>query len=50
MHLLDTGHFALEDKLSEIAPLIADFLDRVWDPTAPGWTHPADAATRPARI
>ena len=28
LHLLDTGHFALEDKLPEIAPLIADFLDR----------------------
>jgi pimeloyl-ACP methyl ester carboxylesterase len=28
MHLLDTGHFALEDKLDEMAPLIRDFLDR----------------------
>nr|WP_223861509.1 alpha/beta hydrolase [Geminicoccus harenae] len=28
LHLLDTGHFALEDKLDEIAPLIHDFLDR----------------------
>jgi pimeloyl-ACP methyl ester carboxylesterase len=28
LHVLDTGHFALEDKLGEIAPLIADFLDR----------------------
>ncbi|NNH41978.1 alpha/beta hydrolase [Rhizobium laguerreae] len=28
MHLLDTGHFALEDKLPEMAPLIHDFLDR----------------------
>jgi pimeloyl-ACP methyl ester carboxylesterase len=27
-HLLDTGHFALEDKLDEMAPLIRDFLDR----------------------
>jgi pimeloyl-ACP methyl ester carboxylesterase len=26
-HLLDTGHFALEDKLDEMAPLIRDFLD-----------------------
>jgi pimeloyl-ACP methyl ester carboxylesterase len=26
----DTGHFALEEKLPEIAPLIAGFLDRVW--------------------
>ncbi|MBS7543831.1 alpha/beta fold hydrolase [Ancylobacter oerskovii] len=28
LHLLDTGHFALEDKLDEMAPLIRDFLDR----------------------
>lgn len=27
-HLLDSGHFALEDKLDEMAPLINDFLDR----------------------
>ena len=27
-HLIDTGHFALEDKLDEIAPLIRSFLDR----------------------
>jgi pimeloyl-ACP methyl ester carboxylesterase len=27
MHLLDTGHFALEDKLDEMAPLIRNFLD-----------------------
>ncbi len=27
-HLLDTGHFALEDKLDVMAPLIRDFLDR----------------------
>ncbi|PKA40057.1 alpha/beta hydrolase [Rhizobium sullae] len=27
-HILDTGHFALEDKLDEMAPLINDFLDR----------------------
>jgi hypothetical protein len=26
--LLDTGHFALEDKLDEMAPLIRDFLNR----------------------
>ncbi|MFE4867349.1 alpha/beta fold hydrolase [Streptomyces sp. NPDC056682] len=30
LHLFDTGHFALEDRLPEIAPLIADFLDRTW--------------------
>jgi pimeloyl-ACP methyl ester carboxylesterase len=28
LHLLDTGHFALEDKGDEIASLIHDFLDR----------------------
>jgi pimeloyl-ACP methyl ester carboxylesterase len=28
LRLLDAGHFALEDKLPEVAPLIADFLDR----------------------
>ncbi|WP_281689428.1 alpha/beta fold hydrolase [Pseudonocardia thermophila] len=30
LHLFDTGHFALETHLGEIAPLIAGFLDRVW--------------------
>ncbi|MEU5757157.1 alpha/beta hydrolase [Streptomyces sp. NPDC047829] len=30
LHLLDTGHFALETHLPAIAPLIADFLDRTW--------------------
>jgi pimeloyl-ACP methyl ester carboxylesterase len=29
LHLFDTGHFALEDHLPRIAPLIADFLDTV---------------------
>ena len=28
LHLLDTGHFALEDRLDDMAPLIRDFLDR----------------------
>lgn len=28
LHLLDTGHFALEDKLDVMAPVINDFLDR----------------------
>jgi pimeloyl-ACP methyl ester carboxylesterase len=27
-HLIDTGHFALEDKLDEMAPLIRAFLDK----------------------
>ncbi|MGW1085880.1 alpha/beta fold hydrolase [Streptomyces sp. NPDC002596] len=31
LHLFDTGHFALEDHLPEIAPLVADFLDRAWE-------------------
>jgi pimeloyl-ACP methyl ester carboxylesterase len=30
LHLFDTGHFALEEKLPDIAPLIAAFLDRTW--------------------
>ena len=30
LHVFDTGHFALEENLPEIAPLIADFLDRTW--------------------
>ncbi|MFI9723084.1 alpha/beta fold hydrolase [Streptomyces sp. NPDC052396] len=33
LHLFDTGHFALEEKLPEIAPLIAGFLDRIWSST-----------------
>ncbi|USQ98107.1 alpha/beta fold hydrolase [Caulobacter sp. RL271] len=28
VHILDSGHFALEDRLGEMAPLIHDFLDR----------------------
>ena len=34
LHLFDTGHFALEERLPEIARLIATFLDRSWQPTA----------------
>ncbi len=30
LHLFDTGHFALEENLPEVAPLIAAFLDRTW--------------------
>jgi pimeloyl-ACP methyl ester carboxylesterase len=30
LHLLDTGHFALETHLPEIAPLVANFLDQTW--------------------
>lgn len=29
LHVFDTGHFALEECLPEIAPLIADFVDRL---------------------
>ena len=28
LHILDTGHFALEDRLDEMGPLIREFLDR----------------------
>lgn len=28
LHLLDTGHFALEDKLAEMVPLMRSFLER----------------------
>jgi len=35
VHILDTGHFALEDKLPEITWLIADFLDRLGSATSP---------------
>jgi pimeloyl-ACP methyl ester carboxylesterase len=28
LHMLDTGHFALEEKIDVMAPLIHDFLDR----------------------
>jgi hypothetical protein len=34
LHLFDTGHFALEENLPEIAPLIATFRDRTWRPPA----------------
>ncbi|WP_229916481.1 alpha/beta fold hydrolase [Streptomyces fructofermentans] len=35
LHLFDTGHFALETHLPEIAPLIAGFLDRVGESAGP---------------
>jgi putative NADH-flavin reductase/pimeloyl-ACP methyl ester carboxylesterase len=34
LHVLDTGHFALEDHLPEITPLITEFLDTTWKDTA----------------
>jgi pimeloyl-ACP methyl ester carboxylesterase len=42
LHVLDTGHFALEDKLDEIAPLLLSFLDRTTGAAA----HMARAAAR----
>lgn len=36
LHLFDTGHFALEENLPEIAPLIASFLDKI---STSGTTH-----------
>lgn len=30
VHVLDTGHFVLEDHLREVAPLVAEFLHRTW--------------------
>ncbi|MFJ9367988.1 alpha/beta fold hydrolase [Nocardia sp. NPDC101769] len=30
LHLLDTGHFALEETLPQVVPLISEFLDRAW--------------------
>jgi putative NADH-flavin reductase/pimeloyl-ACP methyl ester carboxylesterase len=32
LHTIDTGHFALEENLPEIAPLIAAFLDKTCSP------------------
>jgi pimeloyl-ACP methyl ester carboxylesterase len=34
LHLFGTGHFALEESLPEISPLIAAFLERTWTPFA----------------
>jgi putative NADH-flavin reductase/pimeloyl-ACP methyl ester carboxylesterase len=44
VHLLETGHFALEERLDVIAPLVGSFLERTW-PTA----RPA-ASSLPLRI
>ncbi|GAA2999527.1 alpha/beta hydrolase [Streptosporangium longisporum] len=40
LHLFETGHFALEENLPEIAPLIADFVDDLY-----GTTHAATVRT-----
>jgi pimeloyl-ACP methyl ester carboxylesterase len=45
LHLLDTGHFALEDQLDAMGPMIHGFLDR--NVTAAD-AAPADPATRTA--
>ncbi|WP_231647505.1 alpha/beta fold hydrolase [Planomonospora sphaerica] len=37
LHLFDTGHFALEEELGRIAPLVADFLDRLGGAPSHGW-------------
>jgi pimeloyl-ACP methyl ester carboxylesterase len=51
MHILDSGHFALEDKLDVMAPLIRDFLDRKARPASapprPRWA--STGCGRPAR-
>jgi len=43
VHVLESGHFALEDRLPDIAPLVAAFVERAWarpavSPTAPSGT------------
>jgi pimeloyl-ACP methyl ester carboxylesterase len=35
VHVFDAGHFALEDRVGEIAPLIGSFLERTWSPAGP---------------
>ena len=35
IHIFDAGHFALEERLDEIAPLIASFLERTWPQAGP---------------
>ena len=43
VHVLESGHFALEDRLPEVVPLVAAFVERAWarpavSPTAPSGT------------
>lgn len=47
LHLLDTGHFALEDKADEMVPLIRDFLDREVMRSMGGAESPLDVADAP---
>jgi pimeloyl-ACP methyl ester carboxylesterase len=35
VHLFDTGHFALEERVDEIAPLVGSFVERTWSPAGP---------------
>lgn len=35
LHVLDTGHFALEESVPYVAPLVAGFLDRLNNPPSP---------------
>ena len=35
VHLFDTGHFALEERVDEIAPLVRSFVERTWSPAGP---------------
>ena len=42
MHVLDAGHFALDEKADEIAAIARDFLGRA--ATAGGTMQPAEAA------
>ena len=45
LHLFDTGHFALEENLTEIAPLIATFIDQTCRPPATNQPHPTNSST-----
>jgi pimeloyl-ACP methyl ester carboxylesterase len=43
VYVLESGHFALEDRLPEVVPLVAAFVERAWarpavSPTAPSGT------------
>jgi hypothetical protein len=42
VHVLPTGHFALETHADEIAQLICDFLDRSLPRAADAWGYGGD--------
>jgi putative NADH-flavin reductase/pimeloyl-ACP methyl ester carboxylesterase len=48
VHLLDTGHFALEEDLDAIAPLVASFLERTWAALIGASGHLGGAVAREA--